>query len=431
MSIDLAILILVLIVNLIIPAISILLLKERQDKIFLVILNLTVYLYSGFGLCYVATTEAIVIFYLFFVLVLNFSLVFFLNRERKVEIIDYQKANFFFDSKWGKKFVNIAVILMFVLIIIQLFTLGVGVKDFLNFEIFDLTNIFIKEANVRENTLSYVLDLLQKLLTPFLFIKLYDLVQDRKRFVSILVFLLWIYLEALKTGYIGRYKIVIYSLFVFYLLLVKEGSMLMRKVIPIIVVFILAMPLLLAYEDYRLGRDISLDYNYVVNASKLIEKESDYPKYYTQIIDADIVSPIDYFTWLVTIVLPKKIFPLNAVSINDEFSMYISGLDRDDPYYSIILPSIFGEALLVYGLFFSWVHAIVLALILSVLIKFYRRFSKLSFLTIYLIVHVISIGRGGSQGIVAYFINISLLFVVMSFFVKYIKIEDKKEGVIE
>jgi hypothetical protein len=111
--------------------------------------------------------------------------------------------------------------------------------------------------------------------------------------------------------------------------------------------------------------------------------------------------------------------------------MYISGLDRDDPYYSIILPSIFGEALLVYGLFFSWVHAIVLALILSVLIKFYRRFSKLSFLTIYLIVHVISIGRGGSQGIVAYFINISLLFVVMSFFVKYIKIEDKKEGVIE
>lgn len=431
MNIDLAILILVLIVNLIIPAISILLLKERQDKIFLVILNLTVYLYSGFGLCYVATTEAIVIFYLFFVLVLNFSLVFFLNREGKVEIIDYQKANFFFDSKWGKKFVNIAVILMFVLIIIQLFTLGVGVKDFLNFEIFDLTNIFIKEANVRENTLSYVLDLLQKLLTPFLFIKLYDLVQDRKRFVSILVFLLWIYLEALKTGYIGRYKIVIYSLFVCYLLLVKEGSMLMRKFIPIIVVFILAMPLLLAYEDYRLGRDISLDYNYVVNASKLIEKESDYPKYYTQIIDADIVSPIDYFTWLVTIVLPKKIFPLNAVSINDEFSMYISGLDRDDPYYSIILPSIFGEALLVYGLFFSWVHAIVLALILSVLIKFYRRFSKLSFLTIYLIVHVISIGRGGSQGIVAYFINISLLFVVMSFFVKYIKIEDKKEGAIE
>ena len=152
MNIDLAILILVLIVNLIIPAISILLLKERQDKIFLVILNLTVYLYSGFGLCYVATTEAIVIFYLFFVLVLNFSLVFFLNREGKVEIIDYQKANFFFDSKWGKKFVNIAVILMFVLIIIQLFTLGVGVKDFLNFEIFDLTNIFIKEANVRENT---------------------------------------------------------------------------------------------------------------------------------------------------------------------------------------------------------------------------------------------------------------------------------------
>jgi len=59
----------------------------------------------------------------------------------------------------------------------------------------------------------------------------------------------------------------------------------------------------------------------------------------------DIVSPIDYFTWLVTIVLPKKIFPVNAVSINDEFSMYISGLDRDDPYYSIILPSIFGEAL--------------------------------------------------------------------------------------
>ena len=102
MNIDLAILILVLIVNLIIPAISILLLKERQDKIFLVILNLTVYLYSGFGLCYVATTEAIVIFYLFFVLVLNFSLVFFLNREGKVEIIDYQKANFFFDSKWGK-----------------------------------------------------------------------------------------------------------------------------------------------------------------------------------------------------------------------------------------------------------------------------------------------------------------------------------------
>ena len=205
----------------------------------------------------------------------------------------------------------------------------------------------------------------------------------------------------------------------------------MRKFIPIIVVFILAMPLLLAYEDYRLGRDISWDYNYVVNASKLIEKESDYPKYYTQIIDADIVSPNDYFTWLVTIVLPKKIFPVNAVSINDEFSMYISGLDRDDPYYSIILPSIFGEALLVYGLFFSWVHAIVLALILSVLIKFYRRFSKLSFLTIYLIVHVLSIGRGGSQGIVAYFINISLLFVVMSFFVKYIKIEDKKEGVIE
>lgn len=427
MSIDLSIFVIVLTVNLIIAVFSNIFAKEKKDKILLIILNFSMYIYSGFGLCLFEIANTIVAFYLLFIAVLNIVIVYCLNKKPSVKIIDYQKTNNFLNSKKGITFVNVMVILLFGSIIIQLISLGVGLNEFLNLKIFDLTDIFIKEANVRENFVTYLFNLIQNILIPFLFVKIYYLVKDKKKFLAIILFLMWVYLDALKIGYIGRYKMVIFVLFLSYLIFVKDGVVAIRKFIPIVIILILSIPLLLAYEGYRQGIDISFDYDFVNSSRELIEKEVSFPKYYNQIINTKIMEPEEYFIWLFTVSIPKKIFPVETVSINDEFSFLITGLRVDDLYYSIILPSIFGEAMLIYGLFFSWIHAIVLGLFLTIFIKYYKKFTHLSFLTVYLIIYSISIGRGGSQGVIAYFINISILFFIFSFFIKYFKIDEIKE----
>lgn len=427
MSIDLSIFVIVLTVNLIIAVFSNIFAKEKKDKILLIILNFSMYIYSGFGLCLFEIANTIVAFYLLFIAVLNIVIVYCLNKKPSVKIIDYQKTNNFLNSKKGITFVNVMVILLFGSIIIQLISLGVGLNEFLNLKIFDLTDIFIKEANVRENFVTYLFNLIQNILIPFLFVKIYYLVKDKKKFLAIILFLMWVYLDALKIGYIGRYKMVIFVLFLSYLIFVKDGVVAIRKFILIVIILILSIPLLLAYEGYRQGIDISFDYDFVNSSRELIEKEVSFPKYYNQIINTKIMEPEEYFIWLFTVSIPKKIFPVETVSINDEFSFLITGLRVDDLYYSIILPSIFGEAMLIYGLFFSWIHAIVLGLFLTIFIKYYKKFTHLSFLTVYLIIYSISIGRGGSQGVIAYFINISILFFIFSFFIKYFKIDEIKE----
>ncbi len=427
MSIDLSIFVIVLTVNLIIAVFSNIFAKEKKDKILLIILNFSMYIYSGFGLCLFEIANTIVAFYLLFIAVLNIVIVYCLNKKPSVKIIDYQKTNNFLNSKKGITFVNVMVILLFGSIIIQLISLGVGLNEFLNLKIFDLTDIFIKEAKVRENFVTYLFNLIQNILIPFLFVKIYYLVKDKKKFLAIILFLMWVYLDALKIGYIGRYKMVIFVLFLSYLIFVKDGVVAIRKFIPIVIILILSIPLLLAYEGHRQGIDISFDYDFVNSSRELIEKEVSFPKYYNQIINTKIMEPEEYFIWLFTVSIPKKIFPVETVSINDEFSFLITGLRVDDLYYSIILPSIFGEAMLIYGLFFSWIHAIVLGLFLTIFIKYYKKFTHLSFLTVYLIIYSISIGRGGSQGVIAYFINISILFFIFSFFIKYFKIDEIKE----
>ncbi len=419
--------IVVLIVNLIIVVTSICLSKKKQDRIFLAILNFPIYLYSGFGLCLFEIDTRVVFLYLFFIGVLNTVLVCFLNKKTKIKIINHQKINLFFDSPKGVRFVNISVFIIFVSLIIQLLSLGIGIKEFVNFSIFDLRNIFEKVASTRENIITYIFSLIEKLLIPFLFIKIYILVENKKKLTAILLFLLWIYLDALKIGYVGRYKMVVFVLFLGYLIFVKKGALSIKKIIPVLLILFLAIPLMLAYEDYRQGRDFILSTDFVSAAEKLIRKEVDYPQYYTKIIDADIMKPTDYFIWLATLSIPKEIISVNAISINTEFSFYITRLKPGDPYYSIILPSIFGEAIIIYGLFFSWFHGVFLGLFLAFFIRYYRRFKHLSFLTTYLIIHSISIGRGGSQGTIAYFINASLLFIIFSFLMKYIKINEIEE----
>ena len=184
--------------------------------------------------------------------------------------------------------------------------------------------------------------------------------------------------------------------------------------IYISLMIVLSIPFLLWYEVFRLGgnvAEISLNESF----KELIFKEADYPKYYEYINEYMYgnISAIKYLLWLIFLPIPSIIFPSKpTVALNTIFSEIFLGISKESYGYYVLLPSLLGEAFLIYGKYFYWIHAIVIGVVIAIVCKFMEKHKYLRYNNLFYSIYILTIGRGGSQGYLSYIINSSMPIVL-------------------
>lgn len=265
---------------------------------------------------------------------------------------------------------------------------------------------------------------LKTVLLPIFMIKLYVWKLRGKIVRGLSFILLWLYLEYLSILYIGRYEMVVAMIFIVFYIFADNQTLSLKKkhFIMIGVSIIASLPLLASYQFSRLGANVG-DISFA-DSLRVLSSEISFPKYYAVARDiADIVSPGKYFLWF--LVLPIPFFSdKSSVSllVNRVFSEYVLGIEYGAKGYYVLLPSILGEAIIIYNEYFYWIHAIFLAVLVGSLCKLLWNNRELGVLNLYFSARIVAIGRGGSQGFFGLVINSLIVYLLIKYMVKGLRI---------
>jgi len=176
------------------------------------------------------------------------------------------------------------------------------------------------------------------------------------------------------------------------------------------------MPYLYDFEFLRLGAS-SGNLTSTEKLINLINKEIEYPSNYELMNTDQYKIPFkEYIKWLITLIIPKEIVNIkNIVTINYVYSEKLFGIAYQGESFSVALPSLLGEGILLYGSSFSFIHAILLAIVSSFFVCIYSD-NQFSLWNLYIIIQMAIMPRGGSQGPISLVINSSVLVILCSIF---------------
>lgn len=397
--------------------------------------SIPVFVYSGFGMIYDTVGDEYLFEYIIFSSVFMLTLCVVLNGRYLVSLFNRTYSNelplcsYSSKNKLQEEFINneneliytLCTVVYFMTYIVFLFIPENRIYQLWNPPPPSIVGIYNRMIYRDTNSILSIAEMIRTFIFPFFMIKLYMLKYKKKNISILLYILVWVYLDYLSMQYIGRYDIVLYAIFTF--LLVTSGTSGTRKkftvsktqLIIIAVGFILAIPLLLSYRYSRQGISVR-DFSYRESLEMLLSVEVMFPKYYSAIEQiSSSVSPIGYFLWFILLPIPSVILKNKAelsVIVNRVFTTYILGADYGSSKYYGLLPSIFGEAMLIYNRYFSFLHAIFLALLVGCLCRILDRYPEASVLNLYFAVKLLSLSRGGSQGYFGLVINSLLIYVV-------------------
>ena len=293
----------------------------------------------------------------------------------------------------------------------------------------NIDNIFARRDELRGNALYQAFYYLNMMSFVLVFIYAYKKFRQRKWWVPIVIFGLWYYLQIVVLGYFSRNEMLI---IVLYLVLMfdnrKRNELIISKRLIVLGVlgFILIVPFLNSYELIRMGGKVD-NKGVIESIVELFTKEATYGKYYDFCASYDDQSLIiKYFVWLITLPLPSAIFgkiKSFGLGVNTLFTEAYTGIKRGSYNYSVILPSIFGEALLIYGRYFYWIHAGFLGLFFGWFCKRIEKNSDFTLLNLYFAVLLFLLGRGGSGAVIPNMINYMVFFWLVNKLIRVIKSE--------
>lgn len=140
----------------------------------------------------------------------------------------------------------------------------------------------------------------------------------------------------------------------------------------------------------------------------LIESEIYYPQNY------DICksmygseSILNFILWLICLPIPSILFPVKpTVTIAYNFTYAVSGLQYgSQAYYSSLLPSIVGEGIILLGPWMIGFYGILLGIFIGFYYKFIKKYNSLCVLNLYMLLMILTIGRGGASSYMSVLIN--------------------------
>lgn len=263
-------------------------------------------------------------------------------------------------------------------------------------------------------TLLYIMRIISNLAMPFFWIHLFYIFKKNGKGLVLFYLFVDLYIKGMKYEYLGRTDLIIYLLIALLIILYNNNKKFSFKQFFLIFVAVMSLtPFFISYVYTRSGN--SYDF---VNISKSISdfaaSEFFYPQYYDYIIRTEFsFTPAKYIEWLFTLPVPKGLIPnFENYEINSIFSTSISGLNTNDIQFSYYLPSVLGEAFIVWGRTFFWIHAIILGVITGLVYRVLVQYKQLHFYAFFIILRALAVGRAGTQGFISSIINGSILLII-------------------
>lgn len=379
-------------------------LKDSLRKLFYIILALFIYIYCGLGVGYASKSYfEYEVYYTLYVVLLSLFLKIFCKMDIRMRISDNINA-------FSMKRSFIIFLVYFAMLLIPMISSG-EIGLLLNPPTVDLTHI-TDNLDYESNLVSGVFDSLLNFVTPFVYLALYKF--RKKPFVVLAFFLLVNYIGYCKDAYIGRGAILGIILFIaiyFYHYFPRMRKWVLITVassIPIIVVSFVA------YISIRVGMSAdSLSLGDSLNY--LVESETYYYSHFDD-ITGEATYLFNYIIWFITLPLPGflKNFGIN-MNFNGLFTAQVLGMDLGD-IGSVALPGVVNESIFIFGKNLFFLHAILLAWVISIFYNSLQKNESNFFVIINsMITLCLFLPRGGTSG--PYSGAIKVLFIFLLFYI--------------
>lgn len=396
--------------------------KGFNRRIFLISYLLSIAMYSGVGIAFEEKNHIYLFKYVIFTFISIFSvIIIFWIKDKKNTKPNFNYYDEFFDK--NEKIFLFLTCIFFSTLLIHLFIPVLRIGELWNPKAPSLIDIFNRNQLSENNVILKISELLNIILQPMFLIYLYILKNKKKVLRIVIYILLWVYLDYLKVNYISRNTMLIFITFFIFVIFsdIRVKFKVSKKyMIALAVMFILLIPFLLWYENFRLG-GTEVKKGFIYSIETLLFKEGDYPKYYSLINEnlGRIIRIKDYFLWLIFLPIPGLIMPFKpTISINTIFSEAILGISKFSKGYYVLLPSILGEAFMIYGKYFYWVHSLIIGIVIANIFYINEKSKYLTFINLYFSIYIITIGRGGSQAYIPYLINSMISICILLYFIK-------------
>lgn len=410
---------LITILTIIIILLSFLFTKHKVERLYIVLMILSIYIYSGVGISIEIVNDNYIIKYLTLQISIatTMGFIFMLFKKVKKNPSKRKSYNALNLDKFSK-ILNLVTIIFYFTYLVYLLVPEFRLFEVLNPPLPSLSQIFSKRLLYNSISIITFFDTLNILIKPLFLINLYRLITNNKIKKLLILYLLWVYLDYLKFGYLGRNEILTYFIFISLIFIVARpnlGFKIKKKTIFLIAfTFAIFIPLFFAYEDYRISGVFKLDsfYHSMIN---LFQSETYYPVYYEQIAwSTSIIRGVDYLKWLLFLPIPTFFWASKfSININSIFTKLITGKSIGDAAYTVVLPSFMGESILVWGNQVYFFHGVLIAMLISFLVLFYNRYKSFTLINLYFLSQIIFIGRAGSQFFLSSVINSSLLIFLL------------------
>ena len=329
---------------------GILTIKKREIRILFLIFITGLYFYSGFGLVFYDIPNKYLINFgliVFSFIFLLFS-IYYSNR----------KTNKFLLSNLVK-YLDHRFIWFMMLIHMFTFIFPLIYPEINIFSIFDFTSLVHNyrvlpfETRVfRSNDFLYVLFTVQlRLVTlPFFFMWLYT--KKGKPFIFVFMFLLPFYLQTITNLYISRNELSV--IFAFLIIYFYTERVFNRKLVIISLLFLL--PIIITFFSQLYFTRISLgnNLNLLDSIIMMFRQETAFVTNYPTIVQYNSdVNIIQFLLYLITLPIPFDVLGLLGLqtpNLAQILTYRVTGLSYGDSNYFLLLPSVYGEGIMIFNL---------------------------------------------------------------------------------
>lgn len=240
--------------------------------------------------------------------------------------------------------------------------------------------------------------------------------------IGIGLFLFWHYMSYVRTAYIARNEMALIVITIFFVLWIRHDFS--RKFLKLCAVVGVPSVLFFFYFYMQLRTEDSLlmslnPLNVIRSILTLVYMEISFPSQLNILLNRAGGYITDYLTWIVTLPIPSFVYDYSGVRFNQAFTETLTGkffAESDgNTTRTILLPSLPGEGLFLFGKTFFWLHAAILGAISSVACFFTKRDPKLIYLHIFFLVDGMLMARSGSGGAIPIIFNQCVLFWPLAF----------------
>lgn len=390
-------------------------------RVWYIMLVLSLLIYSGIGGAIVGVNEGYVYRYLIYILTLSLTLRYYYKinssytmNKKNVNLDLYITV---FIDKYGKKLISLYFILLLFDLVYPIFRLHL----LLNPPTPSLNDLHYKAFVIGDtkDILSQIVYLFQQLMIPFFYISLYKYRENLK--IPLLLLLLTVYIDLCNRGIFGRGEAMIPIVIVFLLLYEKLNSK-KRKLILFCGLFAIPVVsyLFVQFSFLRIGGRL-VDISFVDSLKMVLGQEVSFPLHYNNYISkSSPISILDYLLWIVLLPLPGFLkFGYGDPQVNLKFTMMVTGLDPSQGAFSICLPGLIGESIIVFGKYLFPFHAMILGVIISYMIRYLSKLNSCKFLLLYVaITFSYSICRGGTASSYSFAFKQFIFFLLFIFWIK-------------